>query len=97
VTFGLDTSLWGREIAKTILNVRIEGIGEKKSTAVFPKLSFLYRDEINGNPDSPNYDIKQLALKCSSKRLYPDYLSLSTGTLGEVYDRCGKAVSGMGW
>lgn len=97
VTFGLDTSYWGREISKAMLEVRIKGIGEKRSTAVFPKLSFLYRDEINGLPDSPNYDIKKLAIKCSTKRLYPDYLSLSAGHLKEVFDRCGKAVSGMGF
>jgi len=59
-------------------------------------LSFLYRDEINGLPDSPNYDLKKLAIQCSSKRLYPDYLSLSAGNLKEVFDRSGKAVSGMG-
>lgn len=97
ITFGLDTSYWGRKIAKTILNVRIEGIGENKTTAVFPKLSFLHRAEINGNPDSPNYDIKQLALKCSKKRLYPDWLSLDGGNLAEVYERSGEVVSGMGF
>lgn len=26
-------------------------------------------------PGSPNYDIKQLALECATKRMYPDILS----------------------
>lgn len=96
ITFGLDTTQWGREISKAILNVRIKGIGENKSTAVFPKLSFLHRKEINGDPDSPNYDIKQLGIECSRKRLYPDWLSLDDGNLAEVYERSGQVVSGMG-
>lgn len=96
ITFGLDTTQWGREISKAILNVRIKGIGENKSTAVFPKLSFLHRKEINGNPESPNYDIKQLGIQCSRLRLYPDWLSLDSGNLAEVYERSGQVVSGMG-
>ena len=96
ITFGLDTTQWGREISKAILNVRIKGIGENKSTAVFPKLSFLHRKEINGNPESPNYDIKQLGIQCSRLRLYPDWLSLDSGNLAEVYERSNQVVSGMG-
>lgn len=96
ITFGLDTTQWGREISKAILNVRIKGIGENKSTAVFPKLSFLHRKEINGSPESPNYDIKQLGIQCSRLRLYPDWLSLDSGNLAEVYERSSQVVSGMG-
>lgn len=96
ITFGLDTTQWGREISKAILNVRIKGIGENKLTAVFPKLSFLHRKEINGNPESPNYDIKQLGIQCSRLRLYPDWLSLDSGNLAEVYERSNQVVSGMG-
>lgn len=96
ITFGLDTTQWGREISKAILNVRIKGIGENKSTAVFPKLSFLHRKEINGSPESSNYDIKQLGIQCSRLRLYPDWLSLDSGNLAEVYERSNQVVSGMG-
>ncbi|UYE92586.1 ribonucleotide reductase of class III (anaerobic), large subunit [Efunavirus H1] len=96
ITFGLDITQWGREISKAILNVRIKGIGENKSTAVFPKLSFLHRKEINGSPESPNYDIKQLGIQCSRLRLYPDWLSLDSGNLAEVYERSNQVVSGMG-
>lgn len=97
VTFGLDTSVWGREIAKNLIKVREKGMGQKKTTAVFPKLVFLHRAEVNGNPGSPNFDIKQEAIQCSRTRLYPDYLSLDSGHLAEVYDRTGgKVVSPMG-
>jgi ribonucleoside-triphosphate reductase len=30
---------------------------------------------LNLEPQDPNYDIKQLALECSAKRMYPDILS----------------------
>lgn len=71
-------------------------MGENKTTAVFPKLVFLHREEINGSPESPNYDIKELALECSRTRLYPDWLSLDGGNFKEIYDRSGRAVSPMG-
>ena len=97
ITFGLDTSVWGREIAKNLIKVREKGMGQKKTTAVFPKLVFLHRAEVNGNPGSPNFDIKQEAIQCSRTRLYPDYLSLDSGHLAEVYERTGgKVVSPMG-
>ena len=75
VGFGLDQSRWGREIQKSILQVRINGLGEEKRTAIFPKLLFTIKDGVNFKPSDPNYDIKQLALECSSKRMYPDILS----------------------
>ena len=50
-------------------------MGKSKKTAVFPKLVFTLRRGLNLNPNDPNYDIKQLALKCATKRMYPDILS----------------------
>ncbi|VEI13409.1 anaerobic ribonucleoside-triphosphate reductase [Trueperella bialowiezensis] len=73
--FGLGTGVFEREIQKAILNVRIGGIGRDKHTAIFPKLVFGLRRGVNLEPEDPNYDIKQLALECSVKRMYPDVLS----------------------
>jgi ribonucleoside-triphosphate reductase len=42
---------------------------------VFPKLVFAIRDGLNHKFGDPNYDIKQLALECASKRMYPDILN----------------------
>lgn len=96
VSFGLDTSVEGRMVSKAILNTRLEKMGENKITAIFPKLVFLHREEVNGKLGTPNYDIKQLGIKCSMENLYPDWLSLDAGYLGEVFDRCGQAISPMG-
>lgn len=95
-TFGLNTSKWGRMVSKALLEVRMKGLGKKRVSAIFPKLVFLHRAEINGEESSPNYDIKMLALNCSIKRMYPDWLSLDEGYLGEMFDKYGLAVSPMG-
>lgn len=96
ISFGLDTTKWGKEVSKAILKTRMNGLGKNKTTAVFPKLIFLHINEINGCEDSPNYDLKKLAIECSSIRLYPDWLSGDSGYQKEVYDECGRMVSPMG-
>ena len=73
--FGLGTSRFEREIQKAILNIRIKGLGSEHRTAIFPKLIFTLKRGLNLEEGSPNYDIKQLALECATKRMYPDILS----------------------
>lgn len=73
--FGLGTSWLEREIQKAILTIRIKGLGREGRTAIFPKLIFTLKRGLNLEPDSPNYDIKQLAIECATKRMYPDMLS----------------------
>ena len=73
--FGLGTSKYARWIQKAILRNRIDGLGVNHRTAVFPKLIFAIKDGINRKPSDPNYDIKKLALKCASERMYPDILN----------------------
>lgn len=74
VNFGLGTSWIEREIQKDILKIRIKGLGEKHRTAIFPKLIFTLKKGLNLKPQDPNYYIKQLAIECSTKRMYPDLL-----------------------
>ncbi len=73
--FGLGTNRFEREIQKAILNIRIKGLGSEHRTAIFPKLIFTLKRDINLEEGTPNYDIKQLALECATKRMYPDVLS----------------------
>ncbi|QTF10191.1 anaerobic ribonucleoside-triphosphate reductase [Brenneria izadpanahii] len=73
--FGLGTSWESRLIQESILRNRIAGLGKNHKTAVFPKLVFAIRDGLNRKPGDPNYSIKQLALECASKRMYPDILN----------------------
>lgn len=73
--FGLGTSWQERLIQQSILQNRIRGLGKNHKTPVFPKLVFTLKKGINQSPQDPNYDIKQLALECASKRMYPDILN----------------------
>ncbi len=78
IGFGLAKSFFGKEIQKAILNVRLNGLGEDKKTAIFPKLLFTIKDGVNLKPGDPHYDVKQLALKCAANRMYPDILNYDT-------------------
>ncbi|AAX78783.1 NrdD anaerobic ribonucleotide reductase subunit [Escherichia phage RB43] len=75
ITFGTGTGMFERMIQKAILKNRIRGLGKKGITPVFPKLVMFMEKGINLDPEDRNYDIKQLALECASKRMYPDIIS----------------------
>lgn len=89
--FGLGTGRWEREIQKSILQVRIKGIGKDGHTAIFPKLVFGLKRGTNLEATDPNYDIKQLALECSAKRMYPDVLNYE-----KIVDITGSYKAPMG-
>lgn len=93
VGFGLGIGRFEREIQKAILQVRIEGLDSEngKKTAIFPKLLFMLKEGTNLKQSDPNYDIKQLAMECTAKRIYPDYLNFD-----ELVRITGNAKSPMG-
>ena len=72
--FGLEkTGL--KEKFKSNFTDSNQWIRSEKRTAIFPKLIFTLKKGVNLNPEDPNYDIKQLALECATKRMYPDILN----------------------
>ncbi|KAF1297086.1 anaerobic ribonucleoside-triphosphate reductase [Enterococcus sp. JM4C] len=73
--FGLGTSWFEREIQRAILQIRINGLGSEHRTAIFPKLIFTLKRGVNMEKSDPNYEIKELALECATKRMYPDILN----------------------
>ncbi|ADM80010.1 NrdD anaerobic NTP reductase large subunit [Aeromonas phage phiAS5] len=73
--FGLGTSWESELIQEAILKVRMKGLGKEGITPVFPKLVFALKDGHNLKPTDPLYRIKQMALECAAKRMYPDILS----------------------
>ncbi|WEV61394.1 anaerobic ribonucleoside-triphosphate reductase [Streptococcaceae bacterium ESL0729] len=73
--FGLGEDWFAREIQRAILEIRLKGLGREGRTAIFPKLIFTLKDGLNLHEGEPNYDIKELALECATKRMYPDVLS----------------------
>ena len=97
-TLGLAEGKLGKMICKTILNVRREGQGKKgfKKPVLFPKLVFLYDEERHGT-GMPDEDVFECAIECSSKTMYPDYLSLTgEGYVCEIYKKYKRVISPMG-
>jgi ribonucleoside-triphosphate reductase len=75
ISFGKDTSFWGREISRTILEIRRTGHGDLvKQKMIFPKLIFIIRE------DDANEDILDEAVLTSSIALYPDYIDDKVAT-----------------
>lgn len=73
--FGLGMDEYSVMIQRAILNTRLQGLGTTGATAIFPKLVFSLKDGVNLKITDPNYKIKQLAIQCATKRMYPDVLN----------------------
>lgn len=80
-------------IGEVILDTRMKGHGGKQ--VVFPKLVFLY-DEDKIKSDKGHKELFEKAVECSSKCMYPDYLSLNLGKVADIYKRTGAITSPMG-
>ena len=63
-------------ITQALLEVSIEGLGKNHRTSIFPCGIFQMMKGINRYPGEPNYDLYQLALKSTAKRLYPNYANV---------------------
>lgn len=72
---GLDTSLEGRMATRCLLQASIDGVGKYHTTSIFPISIFQIKKGINDKPGTPNYDLKRLALKSLSKRIYPNFVN----------------------
>lgn len=101
MTIGLSTSTFGKMAAITLLRVHFEGQGKNgfKRPVLFPKIVFLYDKNLHGDGSSkyPNGDVFNEGIECSSKTMYPDWLSLTgDGYVSEIYKKYGRVVSPMG-
>lgn len=86
INYGTCTLEEGRLIIKAILDTSIKGIGKNHRTSVFPCQIFQVMKGVNKEPNTPNYDLYQLALKSTAKRLYPNYANVDWN-VNEGYDR----------
>lgn len=73
INYGTCTLTEGRMVTKALLDTCIRGVGKLHKTSVFPCGIFQMKTGINRKPGDPNYDLFQLALKSTAKRLYPNY------------------------
>ena len=76
INYGTCTLLEGRMITKALLEGSIKGVGKLHKTAIFPCGIFQYMKGVNDKPGTPNYDLFQLALESTAKRLYPNYANV---------------------
>lgn len=84
INYGTCTSAEGRMVTKAILDISIKGLGKLHKTPIFPCGIFQYRKGVNDKPGTPNYDLKRLALKSTSQRLYPNYANVDwSGNAGQ--------------
>ena len=98
VTAGTATGRFAKLATISMLNVRRRGQGkaECKKPVLFPKIVFLYDENIHG-PGKPLEDVFEAGVECSSKTMYPDWLSLTgKGYVASMYKQYGKIVSPMG-
>ena len=86
INYGTCTLPEGRMITKALLDVSIEGLGKLHKTSIFPCGIFQCMKGVNRESGDPNYDLYQLALESTAKRLYPNYANVDwSGNAG--YDR----------
>lgn len=98
MTIGTGTERFEKLAAITMLNVRRRGQGKKgqKKPVLFPKIVFLY-DEALHSPNGELEDVFEAGIECSSKAMYPDWLSLTgDGYVPSMYKQYGRIISPMG-
>ena len=98
VTTGTGTGRFAKMASITMLNVRKNGQGKEgfKKPVLFPKIVFLYDENLHGKGKTLE-DVFEAGIECSSKTMYPDWLSLSgEGYVASMYKKYGKIISPMG-
>ena len=98
VTTGTGTGRFAKMASITMFEVRRGGQGKAgfKKPVLFPKIVFLYDKELHG-PGKCCEDVFEAGILCSSKTMYPDWLSLTgDGYVAGIYKKYGKIISPMG-
>ncbi|HHU02578.1 MAG TPA: anaerobic ribonucleoside triphosphate reductase [Christensenellaceae bacterium] len=72
INYGTDTSPEGRLVMQQLLLATEAGLG-RGETPIFPIQIFKVKEGVNYNPGDPNYDLFRLAIRCSAKRLFPNF------------------------
>ena len=72
INYGMDTSPEARLAIRNLLLCTEAGLGNGE-TPIFPIQIFRVKEGVNYNPGEPNYDLFKLAMRCSAKRLFPNF------------------------
>ena len=98
VTLGLGKKKFEKMISVSLLEVHKGGQGKvgNKKPVLFPKIVFLYDENLHG-PGGECEDVFEAGIQCSSKTMYPDWLSMTgEGYISSMYKKYGKVISPMG-
>lgn len=98
MTMGLGLGEFEKMASITMLRIREKGQGKKnnKKPVLFPKVVFLYDEELHGE-GKPLYDVYKAGVECSKRAMYPDWLSLTgEGYVASIYKKYKKVISPMG-
>ena len=98
VTTGLGVEKFEKLATMKMLEVRQEGQGKKgnKKPVLFPKVVFLYDEELHGE-GGISEDLFKAGVECSKKAMYPDWLSMSgDGYIASMYKKYKRVISPMG-
>ncbi|QHQ60359.1 anaerobic ribonucleoside-triphosphate reductase [Anaerocolumna sedimenticola] len=98
VTTGTGTGRFAKMASIALLDVRRMGQGKKecKKPVLFPKIVFLYDKNLHGKGCELE-DVFEAGIHCSSKTMYPDWLSLTgEGYVASMYKKYGEIISPMG-
>lgn len=98
VSTGTGTGRFAKMSSIAMLDVRKKGQGKKgcKKPVLFPKIVFLYDENLHGVGKELE-DVFEAGLECSSKTMYPDWLSLTgEGYIANMYKKYGAIISPMG-
>ena len=98
VTAGTGTGRFAKMATISMLRVRMNGQGKegRKKPVLFPKIVFLYDENLHGE-GGPLEDVFEAGVECSSKTMYPDWLSLTgEGYVPSMYKKYGRIISPMG-
>ena len=76
VNYGTCTSAEGRMVCRALIDGCLKGVGKFNRTSIFPCGIFQCMKGVNRKPCDPTYDLFRLALKCTAKRIYPNYANV---------------------
>ena len=76
INYGTCTLPEGRMVIRALLEGSLKGVGKYHRTPIFPCGIFQCMKGVNRAAGDPNYDLYQLALKSTAKRLYPNYANV---------------------
>ncbi|NTW05854.1 MAG: anaerobic ribonucleoside-triphosphate reductase [Peptococcaceae bacterium] len=91
LNIGTEITEGGRRVTESLLKAYDAGLGNGENP-IFPNIIFRVKKGINLNPEDPNFDLFQLAIRVASKRLNPTF-SFMDSTFNRDF---GEQVSYMG-